>query len=67
MSVLGKFLDPHHVEVQLAKGGKTTVLDTKITGMHRLPASYFVTVSYMCWASRRRKLTVKGDGEAAYD
>jgi len=40
-------------------GGKTTVLDTKIIGMHRLPASYFVTISYMCWAYRRRKLTVK--------
>jgi fumarate hydratase class I len=47
-------------------GGKTTVLDTKITGMHRLPASYFVTVSYMCWAYRRRKLTIKGD-EVEYD
>lgn len=47
-------------------GGKTTVLDTKITGMHRLPASYFVTVSYMCWAYRRRKMTVKGD-EVEYD
>ncbi|MBN2387238.1 MAG: fumarate hydratase [Anaerolineales bacterium] len=42
-------------------GGQTTVLDTKITGLHRLPASYFVTVSYMCWAYRRRKLTVTGD------
>jgi fumarate hydratase class I len=40
-------------------GGKTTVLDTKIVGLHRLPASYFVTISYMCWAYRRRKLTVK--------
>ncbi len=47
-------------------GGKTTVLDTKITGMHRLPASYFVTVSYMCWAYRRRKMTVKGE-EVEYD
>jgi fumarate hydratase class I len=47
-------------------GGKTTVLDTKITGMHRLPASYFVTVSYMCWAYRRRKMTIKGD-EVGYD
>ncbi|NWG05909.1 MAG: fumarate hydratase [Chloroflexi bacterium] len=47
-------------------GGKTTVLDTKITGMHRLPASYFVTVSYMCWAYRRRKMTVKGN-EVEYD
>lgn len=42
-------------------GGKTTVLDIKITGMHRLPASYFVSVSYMCWAYRRRKMTVRGD------
>jgi fumarate hydratase class I len=47
-------------------GGKTTVLDTKITGMHRLPASYFVTISYMCWAYRRRKLTIQGD-EVEYD
>jgi len=42
-------------------GGQTTVLDTKITGLHRLPASYFVSVSYMCWAYRRRKMTVRGD------
>lgn len=42
-------------------GGQTTVIDTKITGLHRLPASYFVSVSYMCWAYRRRKLTVQGD------
>ncbi|MBI4731518.1 MAG: fumarate hydratase, partial [Chloroflexi bacterium] len=42
-------------------GGKTTVIDTKITGLSRLPASYYVTISYMCWAYRRRKMTVKGD------
>ena len=42
-------------------GGKTTVLDTKMTGMHRLPASFFVSVSYMCWANRRRRMTVNGD------
>jgi fumarate hydratase class I len=47
-------------------GGKTTVLDTKITGLHRLPASYFVTVSYMCWAYRRRKMTIRGE-EVEYD
>jgi fumarate hydratase, class I len=41
-------------------GGQTTVIDTKIVGMHRLPASFFVSVSYMCWAYRRRKMTVKG-------
>jgi fumarate hydratase, class I len=42
-------------------GGKTTVLGTKITGLHRLPASYFVTISYMCWAYRRRKMVVRGE------
>jgi len=47
-------------------GGKTTVLDTKIIGLHRLPASYYVSVSYMCWAYRRRKMTVK-DEEVKYD
>ncbi len=47
-------------------GGRTTVLGTKITGLHRLPASYFVTVSYMCWAYRRRRMIVKGD-EVIYE
>ncbi len=47
-------------------GGQTTVLDTKIIGLSRLPASYFVSVSYMCWAYRRRKMTVKGE-EVTYD
>jgi fumarate hydratase class I len=42
-------------------GGKSTVLGTKITGMHRLPASYFVTVTYMCWAYRRRQMKVSGE------
>jgi fumarate hydratase class I len=46
-------------------GGKTTVLGTKIKGLHRLPASYFVSVSYMCWAYRRRKMFLK-DGEVTY-
>ncbi len=47
-------------------GGKTTVLATKIKGMHRLPASFFVTVSYMCWANRHRKMTVRGE-EVKYE
>ena len=42
-------------------GGKSTVLGTKITATHRLPASFFVTVSYMCWAYRHRKMLVVGD------
>jgi fumarate hydratase class I len=47
-------------------GGKTTVLDTKIKGLHRLPASYFVSVSYMCWAYRRRKMSFL-NGEVSYE
>jgi fumarate hydratase class I len=42
-------------------GGQTTVLGTKITSKHRLPASYFVSISYMCWAYRRRQMVVKDD------
>jgi fumarate hydratase class I len=42
-------------------GGKPTILGTRITGAHRIPASFFVSVSYMCWAYRRRRLTVSGE------
>lgn len=35
-------------------GGKTTLLGCKIGVLNRLPASYFVSVSYMCWAFRRQ-------------
>lgn len=37
-------------------GGQTTVLATQIGAPHRHPASFFVTVAYMCWAHRRRTL-----------
>jgi fumarate hydratase, class I len=47
-------------------GGRSTVLGTKITSTYRLPASFFVTVSYMCWAFRRRKMIVIGD-QAIYE
>ena len=47
-------------------GGKTTVLGTRITSLNRLPASYFVTISYMCWAYRRRRMTWM-HGEVHYD
>ncbi len=46
-------------------GGSTTVLGTKITALNRLPASYFVSVSYMCWAYRRRRMTWQ-NGQANY-
>ncbi len=42
-------------------GGKTTLLGCKIGVLNRLPASYFVSVSYMCWAYRRQGVTLKSD------
>jgi len=39
-------------------GGKTTLLGVKIGSRPRVPASFFVTVAYMCWAARRRSLRV---------
>lgn len=34
-------------------GGKTTVLGVNVACAHRLPASFFVTVAYSCWALRK--------------
>ena len=47
-------------------GGRTTVLGVKMAYLHRLPASYFVSVSYMCWACRRRALRLAA-GELFYE
>ncbi len=44
-------------------GGRTTLLGTKIGVLNRLPASYFVSVSYMCWAYRRQGVQLGPDGE----
>ncbi|MDQ0417146.1 fumarate hydratase class I [Croceifilum oryzae] len=35
-------------------GGNTTLLGCKIGSMNRLPASFFVSVAYNCWAFRRQ-------------
>ena len=40
-------------------GGKTTLLDVHIGTRPRVPASFFVTVAYLCWAARRRSLEFK--------
>jgi fumarate hydratase, class I len=44
-------------------GGRTTLLGTKICALTRVPASFFVSVSYMCWAYRRQgaKLSPRGE------
>ncbi|MBR4172014.1 MAG: fumarate hydratase [Kiritimatiellae bacterium] len=39
-------------------GGKTTVLGIKIAARPRLPASFFVTVAYCCWACRRHTMRI---------
>ncbi len=44
-------------------GGKTTLLGVKICAANRLPASYFVSVSYMCWAYRRQGVTLDAEGK----
>ncbi len=43
-------------------GGKTTLLGAKIGILNRLPASYFVSISYMCWAFRRQGMSLAKDG-----
>lgn len=43
-------------------GGATTLLGAKLTHRNRLPASFFVSVSYMCWAFRRNGFRLREDG-----
>jgi fumarate hydratase class I len=44
-------------------GGKTTLMGVKVGALNRLPASFFVSVSYMCWAFRRQGAQVTAKGE----
>jgi len=44
-------------------GGQTTLLGAKIGVLNRLPASYFVSISYMCWAFRRQGVTLDPTGK----
>jgi len=43
-------------------GGATTLLGVKIGALTRLPACYFVSVAYMCWAFRRRGIVLDTAG-----
>src|SRR5437588_2141447 len=45
-------------------GGNLTVGSCKVGARNRLPASYFVSVAYMCWAFRRRGVILDTQGEA---
>jgi fumarate hydratase, class I len=46
-------------------GGKTTLLGCKIGVENRLPASFFVSVAYNCWAYRRQGVALDGNGTIA--
>jgi len=43
-------------------GGFTTLMGCKVTHRNRLPASFYVSVSYMCWAFRRNGFKVSESG-----
>ncbi len=47
-------------------GGVTTLLAVKIGVLDRLPACYFVTVTYMCWADRKAAVSIDEQGEATW-
>ncbi|NMO95484.1 fumarate hydratase [Paenibacillus lemnae] len=42
-------------------GGEVTLLGCKIGAMNRLPASFFVSVAYNCWAFRRQGALIDPD------
>jgi len=46
-------------------GGKTTLLGCLIGKLNRIPASYYVSVTYMCWAYRRQGVRLDNDGKIA--
>lgn len=46
-------------------GGKTTLLGVKICAANRVPASFFVSVSYMCWAYRRQGVVLGAEEKIA--
>ncbi len=47
-------------------GGNTTVMGVKIGMAHRVPASFFVSIAYMCWAYRKASVTIRPDGTVEY-
>ncbi|MCI1775172.1 MAG: fumarate hydratase [Paenibacillus lautus] len=40
-------------------GGEVTLLGCKVGAMNRLPASFFVSVAYNCWAFRRQGVLIE--------
>ena len=42
-------------------GGEATLLGCKIGVMHRIPASFYVSVAYNCWAYRRMAVNIHAE------
>jgi len=38
----------------------------KIGALHRMPACYFVSAAYCCWAYRKATMTVSASGEVTH-
>jgi fumarate hydratase class I len=47
-------------------GGNTTVLDVFLASQARHPATFYVAISYMCWAFRRKTMLIS-KGDVQYD
>jgi fumarate hydratase class I len=45
-------------------GGRTTLIGCKVGALNRLPACYFVSVAYDCWAFRRLGVVLDGTSGA---
>jgi fumarate hydratase, class I len=45
-------------------GGKTSLIGCKIGALNRLPASFFVSIAYDCWAFRRLGVTLDASSGA---
>jgi fumarate hydratase class I len=46
-------------------GGETSVLGIKITHRNRVPASFYVSIAYMCWAFRRNGFMLTEGGRVS--
>jgi len=47
-------------------GGAATVLDVFAGAQHRHPATFYVSITYTCWAFRRKSMTIL-NGEVTHD
>ncbi len=47
-------------------GGKTTVMGVKLGMAYRVPASFFVSIAYMCWAYRKSSVIIRNNGDLEY-